>query len=258
MIGPIRPYSSIGGEEAHNLSPLFFGQGEWPLSGYLAGKERGGYSVLALEDAWCERFGVKHAIAMNSATSALLAASFAVDLHAGDEFLVSPMTMSATVAAPMFTGAKPVFCDIDRRSFALDPKRVYWANGIKAVFLTHLFGLAINEGWFTGWAHQHGMKVVVDCAQSPLAREDDIYGGTIADIGVYSLNVHKHFHCGEGGVAVTNDDELAVRMRAFINHGENSNGRLGLNLRMPELCASVALTQLRKAEGLLHDPIRDR
>ncbi len=260
MIGPVAPYNSIGEEERRRLGQFatemtLGGSFHAPLSGYLAGKERGGYYVCLLEAAWCETFRVKHAIACNSATSALLAASFAIDLHAGDEFIVSPMTMSATAAAPMFTGARPVFCDVNRRTFGLDPKRVYWANGIKAVFLTHLFGLSIDEGWFTGWAHQHGMKVVVDAAQSPLATCDDVYAGTTADIGVYSLNVHKHFHCGEGGVAVTNDDELAARMRAFINHGEHSNGRLGLNLRLSELCASVALTQLRKAPGLVQGRI---
>lgn len=223
MIGKIKPFNSFGPAEYAAMIE-FASDAEdtgTPLSGYLAGKERGGYRVVALETAWAKTFKVKHAIACNSATSGLMAAAFAVGLGPGDRFLCPAMTMSATAAAPMFTGATPIFGDVDERYFAL-----IRGDGatpeVKAVFLTHLFGCAIDEAWWTGWCRQNGIKLVVDAAQSPLAWEpkSDRYTGTIADIGVYSLNCHKPIQAGEGGVCVTNDDELALKMRMFINHAE--------------------------------------
>lgn len=246
MIGPIKPFNSIGRGERHAVDMAMFGS----LSGYLAGRERGGYHVRALEDEWCETFNVKHAIACNSATSGLMAAAFAVDLKAGDQFVCPAMTMSATAAAPMFTGATPIFGDVDKLTFSLDP-RTLTKSSAKAVMLTHLFGLSIDERWWTGWAHQNGMKVIVDAAQSPFATCDGVYAGTTADIGVFSMNVHKPLQCGEGGICVTNDDYLAARMRAFINHGEHVSDRIGLNLRMPEVCAAIALVQLRRGKEII-------
>jgi dTDP-4-amino-4,6-dideoxygalactose transaminase len=257
MIGPLKRYNSFARDELKAVTDLAVRCQHFdaPLSGYLAGNPRGGPQVFALEDAWCEVFGVKHAIACNSATSGLLAAAFAVDLGKGDEFLAPALTMSATAAAPMFTGATPRFCDVDDRYFALSPGDI--TGRVKAVFLTHLFGAAIDESWWAGWGRQNGIKVIVDAAQAPLAKEpkSDRYAGTIADIGVFSLNVHKHFQCGEGGVIVTNDDAMGEKLRHFINHGENANRSLGLNLRMTEVCAAIALRQLRRADSLVQGRI---
>lgn len=141
MIGPIKRYNSIGQDERDIVEDAIGRD----LSGFLAGQERGGFYVCALEDDWCETFGVKHAIAVNSATSGLMAAAFAVGLGKGDQFLVPAMTMSATAAAPMFTGARPRFCDVEDRYFSLSPGDI--TGSIKAVFLTHLFGAAIDESW---------------------------------------------------------------------------------------------------------------
>jgi perosamine synthetase len=243
MIGP---FNTIGDDEKAAVSAVMT---HHPLSGYLAGKERGGRMVCALEDRWAEEFKVKHAIACNSATSGLLAAAFAIGLKPGDQFFCPAMTMSATAAAPMFTGATPIFGDVDDRFFALKATDC----DVKAVFLTHLFGAAIDEAWWRGWAHQEGAKLIVDAAQAPFAMEpkSDRFAGTIGDIGVFSLNVHKPIQCGEGGIIVTNDDDLADRMRHFINHGENVAENIGLNLRMPEVCAAIGLTQLSRAEDII-------
>lgn len=243
--GPIKPYNSIGQVEQQAALAAMDG----PLSGYLAGKERGGPHVCALEDAWCETFGVKHAIACNSNTSGMMAAAFACGLGPRDKFLCPAVTMTATAAAPMFTGATPIFGDVDEHYFALREQ----ADDIKAVFLTHLFGIAFDESWWTGWARQNDIRIIVDAAQSPFAKEarSDRYAGTIADIGVYSLNTHKPLNCGEGGICVTNDDELAARMRALVNHGEHVSNRIGLNLRLNEVSAAIALAQLRRGHQLV-------
>ena len=244
--GPIKPFNSIGWREHDSLEPLF-GMLDKPLSGYLAGKERGGYFVRALEDGWCETFGVRHAIACNSATSALLAAAFAVDLLEFDEFVVSPMTMSATVAAPMFTKARPAFMDVEAESFSLSalPGRR------KAIFATNLFGHPSNLSNMKSYCDKFGGYLIEDNAQSPFAMEHGKYAGTIGHIGCWSLNIHKPIQCGEGGICTTDDDELAERMRNFINHGEHRSDRIGLNLRMPEVCAAIALVQLRRGPEII-------
>src|SRR5262249_27333488 len=115
--GPIAPYNSIGHLEEDKAGSVMAGG---PLSGYLGGENPGGYWVTRLEDAWAERFGVKHAIACNSATSGLFAAAHAAELTHGDRFICPALTMSATAAAPAMTGAMPLFCDVHRTTFILD------------------------------------------------------------------------------------------------------------------------------------------
>lgn len=246
--GHIAKYNGIGMLETDAATSVV---GAWPLSEYLGGKRRGGYWVRKLEDTWAERFGVKHAIACNSATSGLLAAAHAIELGAGARFICSPLTMSATAAAPAMTGAEPYFVDVRPDTFCLDPARAVLIAPTEAVFLTHLFGLAYQETEWKGWCKSHGCRLIVDAAQSPFALDNGVLGGTAGDIGVFSLNVHKHLQCGEGGICVTNDDALSQKLRAFINHGELAGDRLGLNLRMTEMCAAIALVQLRRAEGLI-------
>jgi len=252
--GPLLPYNSIGLAEEDKAASIVAG---WRLSGYLGGGRRGGYWVCKLEDEWAARFGVKHAIACNSATSGLLAAAHAIELGAGARFLCSPLTMSATAAAPAMTGAQPLFIDVHRSTFCLDPAMsVIAVEPTEAVFLTHLFGLAQNEVEWKGWCDAHGCKLIVDAAQAPFADDHGVLAGTAGDVGVYSLNVHKHLQCGEGGIVVTNDDDLASRVRLFINHGELADGPLGLNLRMTEVAAGIALIQLRRADALIANRVK--
>ncbi len=243
-IGTIKPFNGIAQEELVSALAAIDGG---PLSGYLAGKSRGGRWVRALEDRWCETFHVKHAIACNSATSGLLAAAFAVGLGPGDKFVVPPMTMSATAAAPMFTGAIPTFCDVEDETFGLAGIGVG-----KVVFVTNLFGHPVRDLSIIRECCDYSSHYLIeDNAQSPFAMENGKYAGTIGHIGVWSLNVHKPLQCGEGGIATTDDDELAEKLRNFINHGENVGGPIGLNLRMPEICAAIALTQLNRAPEII-------
>ena len=230
-----------------------------PLSGYLGGVHSGGYWVENLESKWCEIFGCKYAVAVNSATSGLLCAAASIDLKAGEEFICTPFTMSATAAAPAILGAKPVFCDIESLHFCLDPGK--WCDmdssqSVKAVILTNLFGhpggLAISRKK----ADSLGIFLIEDNAQAPFAMEGEKFAGTIGHIGVFSLNVHKHIQCGEGGICVTDDQALYQRMREFRNHGEMfENGRIGLNLRMTETTAAIAACQLGRAKQIITNRI---
>lgn len=224
-----------------------------PLSGYLGGEERGGFWVRALEDKWAERFKMKHAVACNSATSGLLAACVAGGIGKGDEVIVPALTMSATAAAPDFLKADLLFCDVDDETFTLKP----WPRIPDAVIATNLFGHpALLEGFKAVIKNStKSCFLIEDNAQAPLATESDRYTGTFGDIGVFSLNVHKHFQAGEGGICVTNSDELAMRMRLFINHGELAKSRpvysACLNLRMTEVTAAIAFAQLARAPDLV-------
>lgn len=244
--GPIKPFYSIGRLElaAANTTVL-----DCTLSGYLAGRERGGPHVRALEDAWCETFGVRHAIACNSATSALLAACDAADVGLGTKVLTTPMTMSATSAAPMFMGADLIYADVEDKTFSLAGP--FYGDRIKAVVLTNLFGHPANLSRMRQMCDSFGWVMIEDNAQSPFAMEHGKYAGTVGHIGCWSLNIHKPIQCGEGGICTTDDDELAARMRAFINHGEHVSDRIGLNLRMPEVCAAIARVQLRRGKDII-------
>lgn len=245
--GPIARYNSIGRHEAAAIEKA--GK-SLCLSGYLGGALRSsGTWVLDLEREWAERFHIKHAVACNSATSGLLAAAFAVGLEHEDRFLVSPYTMSATVAAPMFTGAAPAFIDIEDQTFCMNLDA--WFHGdFEAVITTSLFGHP-SEAMRLAVELPRDCFLIEDNSQAPFAMEGGCYAGTFGDIGVFSLNVHKHLQCGEGGVCVTDDDELADKLRRFINHGEMAGGAIGLNLRLTEVSAAIALSQLQRADELI-------
>ena len=237
---PIMPFQTI---EIDELRAVEYAM-HFPLSGYLAGKERGGDRVLELENLWCETFGVKHAIACNSNTSGMLAACAALDVGPRSTVGVPCFTMSATAAAPAFLGATIEFSDVEDRTFCVH--KDFGAPDV--LMVTNLFGHPTSIGTLSAVS---GMKTIEDNAQAPFAMNYGRYAGTIADIGVFSLNVHKAMQCGEGGVCTTDDDELAARMRAFINHGEHVSDRIGLNLRMPEVCAAIARVQLRRGKEII-------
>src|SRR5512143_511812 len=219
------------------------------LSGYLGGRNEAGPYVSSLERLWEKEFNVKHAIACNSATSGLLAACVVCNVGHGDTVISTPYTMSATAAAPVFLGAKVDFYDIDPDFFCLTGP---WNDaGQKAVITTNLFGHPSELHKMRQACDKRGIFLIEDNAQAILAKEYGKYAGTIGHIGVFSLNVHKAIQCGEGGVITTNSDVLAEAARGFINHselsGKSGNRGVGLNLRLTEYAAAIAIEQHRKA-----------
>lgn len=252
----------VGIEEAAAVAEVMAGG---VLSKYLGAWHKdfyGGPTVKALEKAWAERFGSKHAVAVNSNTSGLICAMGAVGIEPGDEVIVSGYSMSISAVAPMFYGGVPVFADLEDDCFCLSTKSV--AEKItprtKAILVVDLFGQVYDATAMNALAVKHGIKVVEDCAQAPGARLDGTYSGALGDIGVFSMNYHKHIHSGEGGIIVTDDDDLAEKMRMIRNHAESVIGprswpgltnMLGFNFRMTEVEAAIALSQLDKLDGLL-------
>lgn len=267
ITAPFADYKSMGAAEEAAVQRVVQ---SGCLSGFFGspGPEfGGGPEVQAFEREWSERFGIEHTISVNSATSGLYAACGAIGLSPGDEVIVPPWTMSATVAAPIFYGGIPVFADIEDETFCIDPEQVekQITDKTKAVICVNLFGHPAKLHDLRTLADRHGIYLIEDNAQSPLGSENGKPAGTIGHIGIYSLNFHKHIHTGEGGMCVTDNDDLATRLKLIRNHGENCTDMLdggpitnmvGMNLRMTEMSAAVGRVQLSNADA--HVEARER
>ena len=220
----------------------------------------GGPNVRSLEAAWAERFGARHAVSMNSATSALNAAVAAAGAGPGDEVITSPYTMSASATCALVNGAIPVFADIEPETFCVDPESVREriTPRTKAIVAVDIFGCPANWAALRAIAAEHDLTLIEDAAQAPGGAHPLGPAGTLGHIGVFSLNYHKTIQCGEGGVAVTDDDVLAERLALARNHGEvvvDDMGSeqidvLGFNYRMGELEAAIAEAQLERLDEL--------
>jgi len=222
----------------------------------------GGEQILAFEKEWARYFKAKHAIAVNSCTSGLICAVGACGIGPGDEVIVSPYTMSASATCVLVFNGVPVFADIEPDYFCLDPKSVEEriTKDTKAIVVVDIFGQPYNAPAINAIAKKHGLCVIEDCAQAPGARYKGRWTGTLGDIGVFSLNYHKHIHTGEGGVIVTDNDDLAEKMRLIRNHAEavvedkgtkDLVNMVGFNFRMTEIEAAIGRCQLRKLKGLV-------
>ncbi|AFV96449.1 MULTISPECIES: DegT/DnrJ/EryC1/StrS family aminotransferase [unclassified Sulfuricurvum] len=262
---PFPAYNTIGIEEEEAvLRVLRSGKlstflGTWHDDFY------GGPEVRTLEAEWAEYFGVKHAISVNSATSGLYAAVGACGISPGDEIIVSAYTMSASATAALVYGAIPIFADIEEDFYCLDVKSIESkiTKKTKAIIVVDIFGQPYDRDAINTLAKKYNLFVIEDTAQAPGAMLHGKYAGTLGDIGVYSLNYHKHIHSGEGGIIVTDDNALADKIRLIRNHAEavlSARGikdrselinMVGYNYRMTEIEAAIARCQLRKLPSLL-------
>ena len=259
---PLSPFRSIGEAEKLAVAEVMESGSLSAFYGSPGDEYYGGERVRAFEQAWCEMCGVNHALSVNSATSGLIAAMGAIGVGPGDEVIVPATTMSATVMAPLFYGAIPVFADLEDRWFCIDPESVRRnvSDKTRAILAVDLFGHPAELAALRQIADAAGIYLVEDAAQAPLAFDGEARVGTVGDIGVYSLNYHKHIHTGEGGMCVTNDDRLARRLALIRNHGENAalwagetdlTNMIGGNLRMTEIAAAVGLAQIARVDELV-------
>lgn len=258
---PFPPVYNIGKEELRAVTSVLK---RGPLSDFVGAKGPyflGGKQVKKLEALFCKKFGVKHAVSFNSATTALHAAVAALGIGPGDEVIVSPYSMCASATAIVMNGAVPVFADIDEKTFCLDPESVRSriTPRTKAIMAVNIFGGPAEFDGLLKIAKEFNIKIIEDNAQSPGATYKGRYAGTIGNIGVFSFNVHKTIQSGEGGVLVTNDDMYAFRAQLARNHGEAYVDQdpdyaggpiIGSNYRMTELEAAIAYEQLRKLDFL--------
>ena len=256
------PYNTIGVEEKKAVMEVL-DSGE--LSGFIAAaipEFNGGQKVKALELAFCEYFGTKHAVAVNSATSGIYCMLMAMGIGPGDEVITSPYTMHATASSILQCGAVPIFADIEEETFGLDPASVEKniTKNTRGILAVNIFGHPARLDELNALADKNNLWLLEDNAQSPAGlAENKKYTATVGKAGVFSFNRHKTMQSGEGGVVVTNDDAVAQKMRLVRNHGEAVVDAMGIedivntigqNLRMTEMEAAVALCQFNKLDAL--------
>ncbi|MDZ7641815.1 MAG: DegT/DnrJ/EryC1/StrS family aminotransferase [Desulfurivibrio sp.] len=257
-----KAYNSIGKEETIAVENVMQSGVLSKFLGCWHDDFYGGPKVQEFERRCEEYFGVKHAVTVNSWTSGLIAAVGAIGIEPGDEVIVTPWTMCASATAILHWNAIPVFADIEPETFNLDPKSVESniSPYTKAIMAVDIFGHSADMDEIMTIAVKHNLKVISDCAQAPGAYYKGKYAGTLAHVGGFSLNYHKHIHTGEGGIIVTDDADLAERLRLIRNHAEAVVGGIGVknlcnmagyNFRLGEIECAIGIEQLKKLKNVI-------
>ena len=239
MIPIARP--DIGPEEVAAVTEVL-------VSGMLAQ----GRKVAELEGLWAEFVGVRHAIAMANGTLALMSIFSGIGLEPGDEVITVSHTFAATANAILYTGATPVFIDIEPDTYLIDAKRIEAAitPRTRAICPVHLFGLVADMDMIQAIADRYGLAVVEDACQAHGATFRGRKAGGFGH-GAFSLYATKNMTTAEGGFVTTNDDKLADWLRLYRNQGMRSRYQfemLGFNFRLTDLAAAVGLAQFAKLE----------
>lgn len=237
-----------------SISKPFIGEAEKKAvmevldSGFLVQGPR----TAAFEQRFAAMCGVKHAIAVSSGTSALFLALLAHGIGPGDEVITSAFTFAATANAILFTGAKPVFIDIDPDTFNLDPDLLEQAitPRTKAVMPVHLYGYVCDMDRIQAICERHNLAIVEDACQSVMASYNSRMAGSFGT-GTFSLYATKNIMTGEGGMITTNEDAIDQKLRLLRNHGMTRryyHDFLGFNFRMMDLQAAIGLAQMDRLE----------
>jgi perosamine synthetase len=214
----------------------------------------GGTKVKELERAFAELYGVKHAVAVSSGSAAVHTAIATINPKPGDEIITTPCSDFGTILGILFQNAIPVFADLDPNTLCLDPRSVEErvTERTRAILAVHLFGGLADLDVLREIADRRGVALIEDCAQAQLSEYQGRLAGTIGQMGCFSFNNTKHLNCGEGGMVITDDDELGRRARLFADKAwprdepDRYSLFLGQNYRMHELEAAVALVGLRR------------
>lgn len=215
-------------------------------SGQLAQGPR----VEEFEEKFAALCGVKHAVATSSGTTALLTALLTHGIGFRDEVITTPFTFIASANSILFTGARPVFVDIDETSYNIDRDLIEdkITRHTKAILPVHLYGNPCDMESITDIANRHGLVVIEDACQ---AHGASIHGRRVGSFGTgcFSFYPSKNMTTGEGGMITTDHNEIAERARLIRNHGQSQlyhHESPGYNFRMTELQAALGLVQLEK------------
>jgi len=215
------------------------------MSGYRASGDGhlGGPFVRTLEEWFCDYLPVKHAVAVSSATAALHTALLACGLN--NKFVgTTPMSFSASTSCILMAKSIPEFIDVDPDTFNSDD--IYeFTRTVRGIVAVHLMGNPLDIDGIMTLAKQNRLRLIEDASQALGATYKGRKVGTFGDCGIFSFNQSKSVTSGEGGMLVTNDDEIARKARLIRNHGETQADILGYNYRMTELQAAVILPQLK-------------
>jgi perosamine synthetase len=215
-------------------------------SGQLA---QGG-RVKEFEEKFAALVGVPHGVAVSSGTTAIHLALLGLGVGTGDEVVTVSFTFTATASPILHVGARPVFVDVDPRTYTMDPEQLEEAIGprTKAIIPVSLYGLPADMSAITAVAERHGLPVIEDACQAHGAQRDGRFSGAWG-IGAFSFYPTKNMTTGEGGIITTDDADLAERVRLLREHGMRERYRpaiLGYNFRMTDIHASIGLGQLPK------------
>ncbi len=217
--------------------------------------------VSAFEAELASHMGVRHALAVNSGTNALICALVAAGVGPGDEVLVPAYTWVSTAAAPLAVGAVPILVEVDQTlTIDLQDMERKLTPQTKAVIPVHMINLVCDMDALVAFGHQHNLTVIEDACQAIGATYKGQRVGSIGDLGVFSFNQHKNLNSGEGGAVLTNSDRDYGRAEMFHDVGSYERGYRstydgpvfpGINARMPELSAAILRPQLRRLDKQL-------
>ncbi|MHC1601056.1 MAG: DegT/DnrJ/EryC1/StrS family aminotransferase [Candidatus Nezhaarchaeales archaeon] len=219
----------------------------------------GGPNVKLFEREFASFIGVKNAIAVNSGTAALHLSLMALGVGPGDEVLVPSLTFVATANVVLLVGAKPVFVDVDPKTYTMDPSDLErkMTEKTKAIIPVHLYGLMADMDSIMSIADKRGVPVIEDAAQAHGSELKGKRAGSIGIMGCFSFYPSKVMTTGEGGMITTNNDDMASILRSIRTHGQEWIGgellvtRIGGNYRMPEIEAAIGRMQLKKLPKFL-------
>ena len=235
-------------------------------SGYLSrygseGDPHFKHKVYTFEAEFRQKMGAKYCVAVNSGTSALMASLVAVGIKPGDEVLIPGYTFIASMSAVIAVGGKPVLVDVDE-SLTMDPTDAESkiSNRTRIIMPVHMLGNPCDMARIQALAQKYNLTIIEDCCQALGGSYRGQRLGTLGEFGTFSLNNFKVINSGDGGVLITNNEELYQRAFAFHDQGHlplrkgveiGMRTLIGINMRMNELTGAFALGQLRKLDTIL-------
>ncbi|MFC1906264.1 DegT/DnrJ/EryC1/StrS family aminotransferase [Chloroflexota bacterium] len=217
-----------------------------------SGKLTQGTKVKEFENKFASYIGTKYAVATSNGTTALHLALLVSDIGKNDEVITTPFTFISTANSILFCNAKPVFSDIDEKTFNIDPDLITdkITSRTKVLLVVHLYGQPCNMDPILDICHHHGLTLIEDACQAHGAEYKGQKVGSFG-LGCFSFYGTKNMVTGEGGMVTTNDKLTADRLRVLRNHGQTKqyfHELLGYNYRMTDIAAAIGIYQLEKLE----------
>ncbi len=227
------------------------------------------FKVREFEEKFAQYMGVKYALAVSSGTASLRVALAALDIGPGDEVITQAFTFVATMEAIMESGATPIIAEVDK-SLNLDPEdfEAKISEKTKAVIPVHMLGVPARMDRIMEIARKHNIKVLEDSAQACGSSYRGKKTGTLGDIGIHSFDYVKTITTGEGGMVLTNDEELYLRSSWFHDHGhehkddrprgQDTKSIPGFNYRMSEIQGAIGLVQLSRLNHVIREQRKNK
>jgi perosamine synthetase len=217
-----------------------------------------GKYVTRFEEMFAQFCGTSHALTASSGTTALHLALSALGIQEGDEVILPDLTFVASANAIQYCGARPVFVDVDKKTWNIDPARIekHITNKTKAIMVVHLYGQPCDMDEVVKIAKQNNLKVIEDAAEAHGAEYNNMRVGSIGDVGIFSFYGNKIITTGEGGMVTTNNEELVKKMRMLRDHAMSNTKRywhymVGYNYRMTNLQSAIGVAQMEQIDQFI-------